>query len=111
MVQVSPNNDYIEKTKFLAFNNPISNFSEFYKLYLPLLELKDPFLNNNKKNENSTADIIKNINQHITEMRKVYKLELNHFYCPPTKEYPIYAYNFYLYLIYDILDKFKKKNK
>ena len=42
-------------------------------------------------------------------MIQIYDNNLASYYYPPTKEYPIFTYNFYSYLFFKTLNKFKYK--
>lgn len=87
--------------KYLAFNDPIENFKNVSAKYLKFL--------NEINDKNKTAKNLEIINKHIDEMENVYNIDLETYYYPPTKEYPIYSYNFYSFLLYKILKKFRKK--
>ena len=39
----------------------------------------------------------------------VYNIDLGSYYFPPMEEYPIYAYNFYSFLFFKTLKKFREK--
>lgn len=87
--------------KYLAFNDPINNFKSIYSQYFLLLsEIKDKA----KIKEN-----LGKIDKYIDDMLLVYNIDLENYYYPPMEEYPIYAYNFYSFLFYKILKKFREK--
>ena len=102
MKTVNPN---IKKSyEYLAANNPIKNFNDIYMKY-------SSFYNsyNNKDGQDKLLQILNEIDAYIDEMIKVYSINLGGYYFPPMEEYPIYAYNFYSFLFYKTIKKFRQK--
>ena len=95
---------YIKSYEYLAIKNPINNFKDIYANYSLFL---NSYINENPKAQ--VLDILNNIDDYIDKMLEVYSINLEAYYFPPMKEYPIYAYNFYSYLFYKTLKKFKTK--
>ena len=103
MKRINPKN--INKSyEYLATKNPINNFKDIYAKYSLFLNLYK-----NKMPKEQILNILTNIYDYIDEMLKVYNTNLGEYYFPPMKEYPIYAYNFYSFLFYKTLKKFKTK--
>ena len=89
--------------EYLTLNDPINNFKNICSNYsIFLAEIDD--LSKSKQN-------LKNINNYIEKMVQIYDYNLAIYYYPPTKEYPIFTYNFYSYLFFKTLNKFKYKKK
>lgn len=93
--------------EYLAFNDPINNFKTLYLKYSGLI--KDIFVSLNSFDSDKVKKHLQDINSYIDKMLKVYDINLGSFYCPPMKEYPTYAYNYYSYLFFQTLKKFRKE--
>ena len=86
-----------EKYNFLMGNEPIFNFTEIFNVYQ----------NINKKCDKET--IINEIDEYIKKMSKIiYDIELDNYYFPPSPEQPNYAYNYFSFKIFKILNNFQK---
>jgi len=87
--------------KYLAFNDPIDNFKNIYNKYSLFI--------NEQRDKTKTNINLEKIEKYIDEMTQVYNKDLQKYYFPPMEEYPIYVYNFYSFLFYKTLKKFKDK--
>ena len=101
--EISPEKAKNSSYEYLASKDPINNFKDIYLKYSVLL--KDI----NDKNSVKIKKDIQDINSYVDNMLKVYDINLNGYYYPPMKEYPTYVYNFYSYLFFETLKKFRKK--
>ena len=90
--------------EYLATKNPIKNFNDIYLKY-------SSFLNsvNNQDMQDKLLKILDEINEYVDEMMMVYNINLGVYYFPPMEEYPTYAYNFYSFLFFKTLKKFREK--
>jgi len=64
---------------------------------------------NEQRDKTKTNINLEKIEKYIDEMTQVYNKDLQKYYFPPMEEYPIYVYNFYSFLFYKTLKKFKDK--
>lgn len=90
--------------EYLATKSPIKNFNDIYKKYSSFLNSKK-----NKDSKDKLLKILNDIDAYIDEMKIVYNIDLGSYYFPPMQEYPIYAYNFYSFLFFKTLKKFREK--
>ena len=89
--------------EYLTLNDPINNFKNICSYYSRFIdEIGD--LKKSKQN-------LKDIKVYIEKMTQIYDYNLAAYYYPPNKEYPIFTYNFYSYLFFKTLNKFKYKKK
>ena len=87
-----------EKYNYLMTHDPITTFQEIPKIY------------NSIRIIDSLETKIQNIDEYLKKMSQViYDIELDNYYFPPLPQQPIYSYNYYLFKIFNILNKFKKK--
>jgi len=87
-----------EKFLFLMTHDPINNFKEIFNVY------KNVTLKDQKET------IISKIDAYIYKMSQIiYDVELDNYYFPPSSQQPIYAYNYYSFKIFRILNNFTKK--
>ena len=87
--------------KYLAFNDPINNFKDIHSKFA----LFQKEMNDNDK----TKSNLEKIDEYIDEMLQIYNIDLQNYYYPPINEYPNYVYNYYSFLFYKTLKKFRKK--
>ena len=90
--------------EYLATKSPIKIFNDIYMKYSSFLNSKK-----NKDTKDKLLKILNDINAYIDEMIIVYNIDLGSYYFPPMEEYPIYAYNFYSFLFFKTLKKFREK--
>ena len=87
-----------EKYNFLMNHDSITNFKEILNVY------------NNIKSKDEKETIIIKIDEYIKKMSQIiYDVELDNYYFPPSIQQPIYAYNYYSFKIFKILNNFTKK--
>ena len=79
-------------------HDSITNFKEILNVY------------NNIKSKDEKETIIIKIDEYIKKMSQIiYDVELDNYYFPPSIQQPIYAYNYYSFKIFKILNNFTKK--
>ena len=89
----------MKKYEYLSQNDPINNFTKIIEHYSKIESI------NNYSSDNEIKQLIDNIDKYIDELKNVYNYALKEFYFPPNQIYPIYAYNYYSYKIFNILKK------
>lgn len=89
----------MEKFEYLSKNDPINNFKKINEYYSNIenITINTP--------EDEVQKLIDKIDKFINDMINVYETRLKEYYFPANQAFPIYAYNYYSYKIFNTLKK------
>lgn len=95
----------MKQFEYLSKNDPIDNFTKISECYSRIENTI------NETSDKKVEEIIDNIDKSINEIKKIYNLRLKEYYFPSNQAYPIYAYNYYSYKVFKILEKLQAVKK